>query len=350
MDRIIPDIDWCRKISAELGVLTRCPFSTVDECPRYYQSVSLLSSAGHTAIPSDKDEMLLKKWKRSSLWPTIEEQATSVSGAPERRKTFSNFCPEVAYDRFGLFASELYPYHDEIDHDNGIKFGRQEKMPDGHWVFNWSHVSKVHYTDCPIYSPLKAKVAFPNNGESLLEKFFKKIRNNPLIATLIIISTIVVGIGTFTDALLKIQTGIKRFDRSSEPPPANNPEREPKINGVNPEQDDNKLVSDKTPAKSDNRQIPDAPIEEGNIFILEDLKKIETSIGNPISITKQPIVFKWKSGKASFSLYKDGKPIFEELSHTSPFELEPLNPDIYEIKTNLRGENLNLCFEVVKDQ
>jgi len=109
------------------------------------------------------------------LWPTIGEQATSVSGWPDRSKTFSNFCPEVAYDRVGFFAAELYPYHEEIDQDNGIKFGIQEKAPDGHWIFNWSHVSKVHYTDCSIYSPLKAKGASPNNGELLLDKILKKL-------------------------------------------------------------------------------------------------------------------------------------------------------------------------------
>lgn len=155
MDRINPDIDWCRKISQELNVTTRCPFSTVDECPRYYQSLSLLSSAGHTAINPEKDEMLKKKWERSDLWPTIDEQATSISGAPGRKKSFSNFCPEVVYDSYGLFASDLFPYHDEIDH--GIKFGLKEKMPNGHWIFDWAHVSKVHYTDCSIYSPLKLK-------------------------------------------------------------------------------------------------------------------------------------------------------------------------------------------------
>ena len=93
MDRINPDIDWYRGISIKLSVPTRCPFSTVDECPRYYQSLSLLSSAGHTSIDPDKDEILLKKWMSSSLWPTIEEQATSVSGSSERKKSFSNYCP-----------------------------------------------------------------------------------------------------------------------------------------------------------------------------------------------------------------------------------------------------------------
>ena len=208
MDRIIPDIDWCREISIKLGVPTRCPFSTADECPRYYQSLSLLSGAGHTSIAPEKDEILQKKWETSDLWPMIEEQATSISGSPDRKKSFSNYCPEIAYDRFNLFASELYPYHDEIDHDNGIKFGAQERMPDGHWVFDWSHVSKMHYTDCPIYSPLKLKRESEKNNITLLEKTTKRIKDNPLIVILIILSIAVVGIGSFTDALSKIKNGI----------------------------------------------------------------------------------------------------------------------------------------------
>ena len=90
MDRIIPDIDWCRELSIKLGVPTRCPFSTVDECPRYYQSLALLSSAGHTPIATEKDEMLRKKWETSDLWPMIEEQATGCQGVGGYRQYAAN--------------------------------------------------------------------------------------------------------------------------------------------------------------------------------------------------------------------------------------------------------------------
>jgi hypothetical protein len=129
MDRVIPIIDWCRKVSIDLGVPTRCPFASVERCPRYYQSLSLLGHAGHTEISPKKDKKLQKKWEKSDLWPTIGEQATSVSGAPERRKSFSKFCSEIAYDCFGFFGSELYPYHAETDQDYGIKFGTQKGLP-----------------------------------------------------------------------------------------------------------------------------------------------------------------------------------------------------------------------------
>ena len=205
MDRINPDIDWCRKISFELVVPTRCPFSTVEKCPRYYQSLSLLSSAGHTAIFPKKEKMLQKKWEKSDLWPMIGEQATSVSGAPSGKKSFSNYCPEVSYDRFGLFASELCPYHDEIDHDHGIEFGAQERMPSGHWVFDWSYVSKMHYTDCPLYSPLKLREESKSNQSTQADKIIERIKNNPIASILILLALIVIGIGSFTEALTNIQ-------------------------------------------------------------------------------------------------------------------------------------------------
>jgi len=89
--------------------------------------------------------------------------------------------------------------------------------------------------------------------------------------------------------------------------------------------------------------------KQKTIIYLENIRSMKTSFSSPHSITQQPIVFKWKSGKASFSLYKESKPIIEELRHSSPFKLEILEPDIYKLKTNLQGEILNLCFEIVKD-
>ncbi|MBU2455332.1 MAG: hypothetical protein KJ668_18665, partial [Proteobacteria bacterium] len=204
MDRIIPNLDWCRKISIKAGLPTRCPFSMIDECPRNYQSLSLLSNAKIiTPIASEKDEMLREKWKSSNLWPIVEEQATSISGLPDQKMNFLNFCPEISYDRFSLFASDLCSYSDSIDQDNGIKFGVQEKIPDDHWIFDWAHVSKMHYTDCPIYSPLEHKRQSQKNNIALLDKTTKKIKDNPIIVIIIIFFMAIVGIGSFTDAISK---------------------------------------------------------------------------------------------------------------------------------------------------
>jgi hypothetical protein len=129
----------------------RCPFATVESCPRFYQSLSLLGSAGSTAIENSEDNRLLEKWKSSDLWPKTMEQETIIYGD---NKFFDKFCPEVAFERFGYFASYLGRYSDELDHDlayeNLSKIGASSE--DYRWA--WSSVTSMHYTECPLYSVL----------------------------------------------------------------------------------------------------------------------------------------------------------------------------------------------------
>lgn len=149
-----PDLQWCTERSNENGVNVRCPFATVDSCPRYYQSLSLLGKAGSTEIAKDEDKKLLAKWKKSDLWPRTGEYATSVSGPVGNPRHFANFCPEVAFDRFGYFATQLSGYVDEID--VGIvhrRLAKESALPnDSRWA--WDSITAQHYTECPIYSVL----------------------------------------------------------------------------------------------------------------------------------------------------------------------------------------------------
>lgn len=150
----IPDLEWCAEKSKAKGLAIRCPFATVESCPRYYQSMSLLGNAGSTAIPKDEDERLLAKWKASDLWPRSAEYETSISGWEGKPSHFANFCPEVAFDRFGYFATYLGRYADEIDSDAGHNRLARENTPpnDPHW--SWASISPQHYTECSIYSVL----------------------------------------------------------------------------------------------------------------------------------------------------------------------------------------------------
>ena len=154
MANVNPSLDWYTSLSATKGMPPRCPFASVRRCPRFYESLSLLSECGSTAIEPVEDDALLKKWSGSDLWPATKEQATAFMGPADGPKHFKNFCPEVSFGRFGLFAADLSAYSDEIDQDNAHRFlGKGGAGPED-WRWNWAHVAPLHYSECPLYSPL----------------------------------------------------------------------------------------------------------------------------------------------------------------------------------------------------
>jgi len=152
---VLPDLQWYTTKSISAGSTPRCPFTSVKNCPRFYQSLSLLSKAGSTDIPQKEDKKLLKKWKKSDLWPVTDEQATSISGARDRIKHFWNFCPEVSYEQFGIFASHLNEYADDVDRDNAHSELVKMKISADNWRWRWASINPQHYTECLLYSTLK---------------------------------------------------------------------------------------------------------------------------------------------------------------------------------------------------
>jgi hypothetical protein len=155
----IPNLEWCVGKSKASGADIRCPFATVDSCPRYYQSLSLLGKAGSTTIETKEDNRLLEKWKTNDLWPRTAEYETSISGSEGKPRQFSNFCPEVAFDRFGYFATYLGRYADEIDIDVAHRQLSQEEADPDDPRWSWAWITSQHYTECPIYSVFKHKSA-----------------------------------------------------------------------------------------------------------------------------------------------------------------------------------------------
>jgi len=159
MDKYNPDLDWYIGISHIRHVRPRCPFASVHRCPRFFLSLSLLGGAGSTRIEPKEEQRLLKKWKTSDLWPTTYEQSTSIMGEPGKPSIYSHFCPEVAYERFGLFAESLARYADEIDMDFSHKRLGIEGAAGNNWRWAWSHVEPMHYIECPLYSPLDINIS-----------------------------------------------------------------------------------------------------------------------------------------------------------------------------------------------
>lgn len=153
---VYPDLRWYTKISSERRLTPRCPYATTNRCPRYYQSISLLGESSVAAkIAKDEDHRLLSHWSKTDVWPKTKEEATSVSGPSNEAKYFANFCPEVSFEVFGLFAYSLSRYADEIDRDITHKALIRAGTSHGNdWRWSWAHVSPRHYSECPLYSLL----------------------------------------------------------------------------------------------------------------------------------------------------------------------------------------------------
>ena len=150
---MIGDFEWYTSESAEKGMSTpRCPFATTERCPRYYQSLSLMGDAGSTRLDPKEDKRLLKRWRKSELWPRTAQQETalfSVSGEPH---IFTRFCPEVVYDRFGWFATSLAAYPGEVDQGLAHAALGSKNADRGDWRWTWAQMTPMHYSECPLFS------------------------------------------------------------------------------------------------------------------------------------------------------------------------------------------------------
>lgn len=149
-----PNINWYLNTSRERGVTPRCPFATVEGCPRYFGSLAMLGETGSTKIAPDEEKRLDALWEKSDLLPRTAEQDMSISGSDGNWRSFSNFCPEAIHGRFGYFASGLGYYVDEIDRNYAAKLLTEIGAPVGDWRWLWAWINPLHYTECPLYSPL----------------------------------------------------------------------------------------------------------------------------------------------------------------------------------------------------
>jgi hypothetical protein len=153
-----PNWEWYAAKSRQMNGPSRCPFASANRCPRYYESLYLLGSVGiATKIPEEAKIKLDSQWK--SFEATIGEEAASISGGEGNdTKAMSNFCPEVSFNIFGLFASGLHPHHGAIDLGMAHARLEREKVKRGDPRWDWANVTPRHYTECPEYSILQGNV------------------------------------------------------------------------------------------------------------------------------------------------------------------------------------------------
>jgi 5-methylcytosine-specific restriction endonuclease McrA len=147
----IPDLDWYTGRSRQLKLPPRCPIATSELCPRYYYSWLLLGRAEVTTPISAADQARLgKKW--ATFPSVVAEEGPSTFRAGEKFPHLLDFCPEVNYQVFGLFASSLDEYADEIDRDVAYRRLEREGAPGADPRWRWCVTIPRHYSECREFS------------------------------------------------------------------------------------------------------------------------------------------------------------------------------------------------------
>lgn len=152
-----PDLAWYTAQSKEKGLAARCPHASAQRCHRYFSSISLLSEEGMISrLEKSLHDTLLNKWRASDLWPVTDEGGTSISGCNNSPSCFTNFCPEVLYSFFKIFASTVIHFADDIDAENRrtALVAKGFLSTEFDWRWHFEHVDPMHYSQCPAYSQI----------------------------------------------------------------------------------------------------------------------------------------------------------------------------------------------------
>ena len=152
----IPNFAWYSERSKRAGQPPRCPIASAELCPRYYASTWLLADARITTkIPQSEVQRLDRKW--APFKPTIAEEEPNLMQPGTKRMSVHGFCPEVAYDRFGAFASFLGSPGDEIDTANRHQALSRAGAPSDDPRWGWGAYKELHFTECREFSIFSAR-------------------------------------------------------------------------------------------------------------------------------------------------------------------------------------------------
>ena len=123
MPREKADFAWYSAESRKRNLPPRCPLAHAELCPRYYETLDALGrKGGFTTIPRDQAASLERKWK--VLRAVIAEEEPYAD-----EKSINHFCPEVSYDTFGYFASDMFEYLDGRDRERAYeRYGKQSQI------------------------------------------------------------------------------------------------------------------------------------------------------------------------------------------------------------------------------
>jgi hypothetical protein len=147
----IPNFEWYAARSKKTGQSPRCPIASSELCPRYYASTWHLAEAGVTTGIAEADVRRLdRKWE--PFKPTVSEEEPGLTNARTARMSIHNFCPEVAYERFGAFVSFLGSPGDELDSQFRHEALSTAQAPSDDPRWKWGSYTERHFTECREFS------------------------------------------------------------------------------------------------------------------------------------------------------------------------------------------------------
>lgn len=166
MPREKADFAWYSAESRKNRLPPRCPIASADLCPRYYFSLEALTRAGHfTEIPRELSAKLARKWEmfeaamdEDKPWAANQHEHDDKTGSKLLPlQSVSHFCPEVSYERFKYFASDLIAYYGADADERMEERAYDKKLYKSEGISeqfdpNWEKVGACHYTECREYS------------------------------------------------------------------------------------------------------------------------------------------------------------------------------------------------------
>jgi hypothetical protein len=67
-------------------------------------------------------------------------------------KSFHNLCPEVSFDVFGLFATTVTLFADELDREfRNAELVRERSRERRDWRWDFELIVPMYFSQCPVY-------------------------------------------------------------------------------------------------------------------------------------------------------------------------------------------------------
>lgn len=174
MRRVVPDKVWWEQESQKRNASSTCPYANSHKCPRYYESLVLLSHINMIAgMTESKKAELGSFWEKTSFSSLCDEEVPSVS--PKEYgglSSISNFCPEVSFKYLNYYADYMYKYVDEIDQDSGTRIADRDNLTND-WRYTWMSVNPKFYLDCEVFDSVK--VFNKERGSSFINRLHPNI-------------------------------------------------------------------------------------------------------------------------------------------------------------------------------